>query len=55
MSGQSYNIKLIATVSVIDSTDSDVLEVEMVVCQALSQKVSTIYYLQAFCTSLIVT
>ncbi len=29
-SGQSYNIKLIATVSAIDSTTSDVLEVEMV-------------------------
>ncbi len=28
--GQSYNIKLIATVSAIDSTASDVLEVEMV-------------------------
>ncbi len=30
MSGQSYNTKLIATVSAIDSTASDVLEVEIV-------------------------
>ena len=31
LSGQSYNIMLIATVSATDSTASDVLEVEIIV------------------------